>query len=1762
MSEVDIDDLMRANVRLYTTIGKFECNLKKTGKVRITKGFLEARLSMLSDYWKTFEHTHQKIMNGIDETEEATTDYCVQNVYDNVADLYLSATTFINEKMDDICSTTSTRSTSDALTEVNNTISEPSTSVPRIKLPAITIPKFDGNYQAWPAFYDLFRSLVHDDTRIAAVHKLHYLKSSLTGEPEHLLRRFQVTNLNYDPAWEMLTQRYQNKHMLVNTILKTLFNQPRMNHESAQGIKSLMDTTVECVHSMTSLGIDTSSWDAILNYIVVNRLTPETHLLWEQGLENSSDIPKFSELKEFLETRHRALEMVSPKSISQHNLIRNNNSNGNRKSQSFHTSASNTGFTCSLCSQGHNIRQCEQFTNLSLPSRFKIISSKKLCSNCLSSSHLCAKCPSKHRCMKCKKRHHTLLHTTDDNNQASQSVKSTVESTPSTSSKVNPFSQVNSSSEINSFHAKGIYQSSNILLATAMVRVNSDNGRYIYLRALLDQGSQSSFITESASQRLGLRKEKVKVTISGIGDGQTISNSKVRLEINAHFQQKLNLVLNAFVLRSLTRMLPSSDLHVSHWSHISGLTLADPEFATSSTIDLVLGADVYAEILLDGVRRGPSGTPTAQKTQLGWILSGNSVDISPPKCINIVSMCSRIHLEDQLKKFWELEEISTKRLLTDEESYCESLYEETFTRNSDGRCVVKLPFKQNLQASKSLGSSKQIALTRFLQTERSLRAKPDYAAQYITCLNEYIDLNHMEPVPKSEENVMFRNRTNRADSFSHCYLPHHGVLKESSSTTKLRVVFDASQPTGSGISLNDTLLTGPRLQDDLISILTRWRKFKIAITADIEKMYRQVLVTKDDADYQRILWRDKVNSEVQTYRLLTLTFGTSSAPYLAVKTIQHIAKLEQAIYPLAAQTIFSNFYVDDLLSGADEVSDAVEMQRQLVELLQGAGFKLCKWSSNSSTFLNGIPTEHQETKFPMAIDGDKNIKTLGLYWHPVNDVFQFRTAMIPMSEKLTKRRILSDVAKLFDPSGWLAPVTITAKIILQSLWLTGLDWDDTLPESITQTWTNYRTQLPSIEQISISRWIGTTAKSKSIQLHTFCDASQQAYAAVVYLRVVNEKGEISIHLLAAKTKVAPIKPISLARLELCGAVLASRLVDRMQQDLQLPDAELFAWTDATIVLAWLKGHPHRWTTFIANRVTEIHQTIRNSAWNHVNGADNPADCASRGIIPESLQHHPLWWKGPKWLSEIESSWPTQPQIQSTALELRKVFSTQALVTTAEQPNDEWFNRFSTWTTLVRCTAYCLRFIHNSKNKTSKLNGYLSTTELHDSKQCILKRVQQLEFPEWKILSNNKQLTTASKLLNLTPFVDHNKLLRVGGRLQQSSLHYDAKHQILLPKSHHVTTIIVNYYHQITQHGGPQITLNVIRQHYWIPDARNTIRLILNKCLLCYRHKATVHHQLMGQLPASRITSHRPFLHTGVDYAGPIDIKFNKGRGAKCYKAYIALFVCLSVKAIHLELVTDLTSTGFIAAYRRFTARRGLCSDIYSDCGTNFIGAAKMLKQEFDLYKIEQEMAESLANDGCHWHFIPPGSPNFGGLWEAGVKSMKTHLKRAVGNSMLTYEELSTCLHQIEAVLNSRPLCPISTNPDDLNVLTPGHFLIGEPMVTPPEPNLLVVSSGKLSKWQTIQQQFQSFWKRWHLEYLSNLQQRPKWLMENRPLQVNDLVLIKDDRMPPSKWLLGRVIETTPGPDNIVRVASIRTKNGVIVRSMSKICILPLEKLHV
>jgi hypothetical protein len=544
-------------------------------------------------------------------------------------------------------------------------------------------------------------------------------------------------------------------------------------------------------------------------------------------------------------------------------------------------------------------------------------------------------------------------------------------------------------------------------------------------------------------------------------------------------------------------------------------------------------------------------------------------------------------------------------------------------------------------------------------------------------------------------------------------------------------------------------------------------------------------------------------------------------------------------------------------------------------------------------------------------------------------------------------------------------------------------------------------------------------------------------------------------------------------------------------------------------------------------------------------------------------------KGPSWLHSNVAD--LSPNTLNTAIdhdeipERRKQTIVAAEVMTIPLPV---LTKISSFHKLNRIIAYCLRWLHNHrKSKQGQLgdSGAIKIHELQRAKITIIQLVQKQAFADdLKILRQNKALPNKSRLLTLSPFLSKNNLIRVGGRLRNASLKFDTKHPILLPNDHHVTKLIVEQTHIENLHSGAEGTLAALRQNYWIISPRSLIRQVIHRCNSCFRCNPKRVTQMMGDLPACRLESNRPFLISGVDYLGPILIKESTGRGKRNVKAYVSIFVCLVTKAVHLELVGNLTTESFLGALHRLIARRGHVRHLYSDNGSNFIGAANQETKKFKSFlkssEFQSDVINKLTERNTEFHFIPARSPHMGGLWEINVKSVKNHIKRSIGLATPTFEEMYTLLTRIEAILNSRPLTPISNDPNDLEPLTPGHFLSpGESLTAVHEGDITEIKTNRLSRWQLIERMRQLFWRRWTREYLSRLQARSKWRNPDTTPAVGSLVLIADDDLPPLRWNLARITELHLGKDGLPRVASLKTKNGATKRSVHKLCVLPLER---
>ncbi|XP_070155808.1 uncharacterized protein [Polyergus mexicanus] len=858
--------------------------------------------------------------------------------------------------------------------------------------------------------------------------------------------------------------------------------------------------------------------------------------------------------------------------------------------------------------------------------------------------------------------------------------------------------------------------------------------------------------------------------------------------------------VTAYILKNLTTSLPSIATAEHSWPHLHGLQLADPDFLTPRPIYLILGADSYGLFIQPDIIKGSEDQPIAQHTIFGWIVLGPTS--TPSATAHSSHHVVDYEFHDLFTKFWIQEEVpsfSATQLNPDEEE-CETHFKDTHSRDSAGHYVVRLPLKFQTSHLGESRTTTQRCLQRML---RRLSTDPTYQNLYSSFIREYEELQHMVRVPPStpEPSPVF-------------YLPHHGVLKGDSITTKLRVVFNGSSLTSTGSSLNDILHTGANLQPNISDILL-W-------------------VHPDDWDLQRILWVDD-QLNIIPYQLTTVTYGTRSAPFLAVRVLLQLVEDEGRNYPLAVHPLLKGRYVDDICGGADTLPELISIAHQLVNLCKAGGIPLAKWQSNHPELFQALPMDGAAVE-PHSFANTQG-KILELTWQPHSDqfVFQSKASNRPV---ITKRTILSEVAQLFDPLGFLSPVIIRAKTLLQELWLEKVGWDDCLSPQLRDRWTHFRSELSALTSITIPRWMSLTP-SATVELHGFSDASQLAMAAAVYIKVTHHMTEPIITLVCAKTKVAPLKRLTIPRLELTAAVLLSRLISYVQRTLELAEVPIYLWMDSSVSLTWINSHPSRWKDFVQNRVAAIQERVPQGHWRFIPGKENPADCASRGLSSTQLSRHHLWWNGPSWLAQSPQHWPsTVSQLDSAAtLEERPGF---LLTSSTIRQHHLWelLYRYSSLTRLLRITAHCQRCCAILKGiPQSSLATPLTPADLEVSRLYWIRSVQSAYFSsELTLISSGAYLSRSHPLAKFTAFIDHSGILRVGGRLKHSQLDSECKHPAILPRDSYLSRLIISDAHLRTLHGGTQVILTYLRQAYWIVGGRAPVRSHILRCVRCARQR--------------------------------------------------------------------------------------------------------------------------------------------------------------------------------------------------------------------------------------------------------------------------------------------------------------------------------------
>ncbi|XP_031331474.1 uncharacterized protein LOC116162080 [Photinus pyralis] len=1499
------------------------------------------------------------------------------------------------------------------------------------KLPEMPLPKFSGDSKEWPRFIECYNSMIHNNPDLSDVNRVHYLLGCLTDNALSVCSGIAPTGENYRIILNALIDKYEDKRSIANSLLDQLLTFKQSSTENVQSLDSFLEKFDPAVTALRKIDIPDLA-DYIFAYLALQKLNPETQRLLENTRRNV-EMPSYNDIIIFIKEQAKICSRTS-----------------SVETKTFNSHAKG-------CGDHDNIGgclACPKFLEKTPEERYKITRSNNLCLNCLA-FHKIINCKSNYSCRICNLKHHTLLHF--QRQVESKPSDSKLEIAITDSSLRNTHSPISSGTSSDSANSSSLncYSitpnndicNSTVLLSTAKVNVLDVFGNLHEGRFLMDSGSHANFLTLEFSRRLKLRPSICQTTVLEIGSNRSFVHGRASTVCISKINAAQRFTLDVLVVDKIADQLPTSQVDLSVLTYIKKVPLADDEFHVPGKVDGIIGAHLFAQLLGSQRITGPPNTPLAIETKLGYVLMGCAPVVSPIDNLHSFFLTTDSSLETLLKRFWELEDVPALTFENPEDIECENFFKSTYKREANGRYTVALPFQID---SSFLGDSYATTHRRFLSLEKRLEKDETLRIQYSSIIQDYLTQGHMSKV--MEHSPIEPNY----------FIPHHAIFKPGSSTTPVRIVFDASCKTTSLYSLNDILFTGPKVQSDICTMLLNFRLFQVALSADIRQMYRQIDIRTDHRNFQKILWRFSPLEPIEVYRLNTVTFGVKCSPFLALRTLRQLANDEESSFPLASQIVRRDMYVDDLVTSIPSPSVAIKLYSELKELFSRGGFQLLKWATNSSALREYIPTEDSITS-PIYFEND-SLKVLGLEWNPTSDFLSFSFTI--MSRACTKRNILSTIARCYDPLGFLEPVTLLLKLLVKECWTLQLDWDTPCPP-----------------KFKIPRYIGVTL-NQPVVIVGFADACLTSYGAVVYLVSMGDRTQG--HHLVAKTKVSPVKVVTIPKLELYIR-------------------KLYALSDSSVALSWIATCPSKLPIFIANRVVQIRSQLDLSSWYHVNGKDNISDCLSRGLTPYQFINNRCWASGPEWLKMDVSKWPIR------TVHAKENQSEMKLSLVASQGQENPF-----YSLIARCSKWII-----------------SVLDLRTAELALIKLIQRKHFSsEFALLTKG---ILPPSLRHLRPFLNDN-LIRVGGRLSNSDSEFDVQHPILLPKREHLVDLLIDHYHQLNLHTGPHLVLSLLRQRYWILAARGIIRRRIQNCNTCFRLKPKPQIPIMGDLPACRVRQAKAFLHTGCDYAGPISIIPYRRRGVRPIKAYICLFVCMATKAVHLELVTSLSTDHFLQAFKRFLSRRGVVIEIHSDNGTNFIGARACLNE---LYKFilspeyNDAVRNELAKREIQWKLIPPSAPHMGGL--------------SVGSKL-----------QIECVLNSRPLCVLSSDPSEPTILTPAHFLTLGPLTHFPAYDYSNINISRLDRFQLIDRMIHDFWKRWKLEYLTTLQVRSQWNTEHNPVQIGTIVVVEQPNTPPLQWPLGIIEKVYPGKDQVVRVVDVRTKYGTYRRPVIKVCPLPSQ----
>lgn len=1624
-----------------------------------------------------------------------------------------------------------------------------------MKLHKISLPSFSNKMREYPKFKaDFIKYIIPniEDSDSAS----YILASCLSGEALE-----KVRNVDDDIAkmWQRLDEIYGDASKVTDLILNEIKRIQPISEGDNKGFIELVDVVEMGYRDLTRLNIEHEMSNSHTVSLIEEKLPIGLKLKWSKKVkcEGSSVVSteKFPHLLNFLLERKRIIEYAYAELRS----TEEENSQGwsyhveQEKKAGKNDNDKSKSTKCLFHPQGiHGTTECRYFLGKEPQERLKLVTDQNACFVCLKKNHHSNNCKNKKACgsYDCDRFHHPLLHD-------AQFAEGTI-----------------------SLASSNIHNTPNCILQIMPVNVQNNPGNP--LTVLWDSGASISLITTEKAKELKLRGKATHLTLIKVG-GTSESIPSFEYEIPLKQLDGRVMTIKAFGIQHISSEI--KEIKLDHLKHLFEelSTIKRP----SGHVDLLIGFNyagihpvmkkAHGNLLLMencfGACLGGTHPKLNEATvnhidaTIYHVTQGHSVTLDnfidtenlgiscSPSCGGCkCGQCALGSKQFTIKEEKELNMMEAN--LQHKGDHWETSYPWIKDPNT---------LENNLNAAKAILRS----------TEKRLQQNPVLRKMYEDQIQDLL-LRKVAVKVDDDEIARYTGPIH--------YLSHHEVIKEESKSTPCRIVFNASAKY-KGQTLNEFWAKGPDLLNNLLGVLLRFREQQFAMVGDIRKMYHAIKLKPGlDQHTHRFLWRNAHEATTSTYMLTSVSFGDRPSGTIAALALRKTAEMGKEKFPKAADVVLNSTYVDDVIDSFPEDEETTEISKDVSELIKPGGFEIKEWiisnnlkaslrepsieSEPSSNVISQLNTFEQTEEGSLHLDEscrDKNNqgidfnntnanseptidgKVLGMIWDKESDSFYFKVKLNfsqkkrkkridpdinqndikhILPEQVTKRQILSQVNGFYDPLGLASPVIIQAKIMMAQLWkIDGLEWDDSIPDIEYRKWIDFFYKLFEMEKLTFNRCLKPIDAIGDPYCITFSDASEEAYGAVTYVRWRLPNGTFESRLVAAKSKVKPRNKVTIVRMELNAAVVASRLQDFICKHMRYKFDKKYLFVDSAIVHAMVKKESYGFNTYVAVRVGEIQTNTNPTDWHWIDSTNNIADWITRPKSPADIDDKSPWQIGPSFLRKPEEEWPTLQSPTPTNLPEQKqeasILLTQCKDETLLSRMD--INRFSKLETLIGTTTRILDLYKRYKTENTDFNPRQLATIL-----WIKEAQAQLE----------KKMKDCS-LIKLCPRYE-NEVIVVGGRVERwNEASWNRQTFILLPSEHRLSWLIAEWEHRRSGHIGISSTIAKTRSVYWIIGIRKLVKKMISSCYRCKFRLKNMACQVMSPLPEERLKPAPAFHTTGIDYFGPFKLKGEVQKRTHG-KGYGVIFTCVISRAVYLDISCDYSTEAFMQVLRRFASFRGWPGKIISDQGTQLVGASNELKAivaSIDKHQVQQFCSEK----NVVWEFTTADAPWMNGVTESLVKSAKRAIESALGSQILTFSQLLTVFFEAAELVNERPIGQHPTDPTDGAYLCPNDLLLGRSSNTVPQGPFQAGKNTKLFFF--LQQIVDNFWQKWTRDFFPSLVVEPKWHFSRRNVSTNDVVLIKDNDSIRGEWKLGRVTKILDSKDGRVRKVQVVYKNN-------------------